>query len=419
MRLKFVSLLHAITEMRWRKHARERKFSRWCSVVLFLGATFSGSAAVDTEVQHIGLAYLRLTPAASAQPLRLKKPPLHLGIDGARLAIDDSNTTGRFTQQVFSLDVIEGDAVDLLITGLAHSPKHYSALLVDLPTAPLQTLLKSLPEHYRQLVINVGNQDDKWRTEQCQYGLLHTATSRAMLADGLGQYLLARRWQRWFMVYGDSQDDLALKAAYERTGQRFGGKWDAQKAWQFDTDMRRTVQQDMPLFTQSSRYDVVIVADEAQSFAQYLPYSTWLPRPVAGNAGMSPVAWHWTFEQWGAVQLQNRFFTIASRAMTSMDYAAWVAVRSVAEAATRTRSVDAQLLYRYLLSEDFELAAFKGRKLSFRQWNGQLRQPIAVVHPQGVVTQSPQNGFLHPVNELDTLGYDKPEVQCSMKPIQE
>jgi ABC transporter substrate binding protein (PQQ-dependent alcohol dehydrogenase system) len=66
----------------------------------------------------------------------------------------------------------------------------------------------------------------------------------------------------------------------------------------------------------------------------------------------------------------------------------------------------------YILSDDFELAGFKGRPLTYRTWNGQLRQPIAIVHPRALVEQAPLEGFLHRVNELDTLGLDQPESKC-------
>ena len=66
----------------------------------------------------------------------------------------------------------------------------------------------------------------------------------------------------------------------------------------------------------------------------------------------------------------------------------------------------------YLRSDEFELAAFKGRKLSYRAWNGQLRQPILLATAKLPVTVSPQPGFLHQSTELDTLGMDKPESTC-------
>jgi ABC transporter substrate binding protein (PQQ-dependent alcohol dehydrogenase system) len=98
--------------------------------------------------------------------------------------------------------------------------------------------------------------------------------------------------------------------------------------------------------------------------------------------------------------------------MRPLDYDVWVAVRSVGEAATRTGSASPKALIAYLKSPDFDLAAFKGRKLTYRNWNGQLRQPILVATPKLPVTVSPQPGFLHQFSELDTLGIDKPETAC-------
>ena len=99
--------------------------------------------------------------------------------------------------------------------------------------------------------------------------------------------------------------------------------------------------------------------------------------------------------------------------MRSVDYAAFAAVRAIGEAVTRTGSAEVKVLRDYLLSPDFELGAFKGRPLSFRNWNGQMRQPVPVVHANAVIAVPPMDGFLHPINELDTLGFDQPESRCS------
>ncbi len=76
----------------------------------------------------------------------------------------------------------------------------------------------------------------------------------------------------------------------------------------------------------------------------------------------------------------ERFNKIARRSMTGRDYSNWAAIRAIGEAVTRTGAVDATTIRSYLLSDDFELAGFKGTSLSFRSWNGQMRQPIQLVH---------------------------------------
>jgi ABC transporter substrate binding protein (PQQ-dependent alcohol dehydrogenase system) len=101
--------------------------------------------------------------------------------------------------------------------------------------------------------------------------------------------------------------------------------------------------------------------------------------------------------------------------MTAKDYAAWAAVRSIGEAATRVNSIDFEPITEYIRGDAFQLAAFKGRKLSYRRWNGQLRQPIPLVVPRYLVSLSPQEGFLHQHSELDTLGYDEAESTCRLE----
>jgi ABC transporter substrate binding protein (PQQ-dependent alcohol dehydrogenase system) len=84
----------------------------------------------------------------------------------------------------------------------------------------------------------------------------------------------------------------------------------------------------------------------------------------------------------------------------------------IGEAVTRTESGEAAKTAEFLRSPEFSIAAFKGQKLTFRTWNGQLRQPIFLGDGRSVVSTSPQEGFLHQVSELDTLGIDQPETQC-------
>ena len=100
--------------------------------------------------------------------------------------------------------------------------------------------------------------------------------------------------------------------------------------------------------------------------------------------------------------------------MLSKDMQAWTAVRILGEAITRTKGNDAAQVADYIKSGDFSIAAFKGQKLSFRNWNWQLRQPILIGDADGVVSTSPQEGFLHQFSELDTLEVDRPETKCKL-----
>jgi len=362
----------------------------------------------------INIAYVTQTSSKPSPSLALFKTPENNGVAGAELGIVDSNTTGKFLKQHYALQLVEGadsaELIESLKSWLATNP---GPVILDVSDKVMSAML-ALPEASSRLFINATNKSDRWRVTQCQAGLLHTAPSYAMLGDALGQFLMARRWREWFIVEGSSEADKAMANAYVRSSKRFGTEITGRRTWTFDTDLRRTSQQEVPALTQGEDYDVVLVADADNLFGFYLPYNTYLPRPVAGTHGMKAASWHRSIEQWGALQLQNRFFDTNGRPMNEDDYNAWLAVRAVSEAVTRTKSANSATLYQYLMSDKFDLAAFKGRKLTFRNWNGQLRQPIPLVQPESLVSQSPQQGFLHPNTDLDTLGYDKPEVRCSM-----
>ena len=367
-------------------------------------------------VQNIDILYVKLHAEMSAEPLLLKQPADNKTLAGAKLAIEDSNTTGRFLKQHYQLTVVEDNNADGLIGQLKRLMSAQEApgtVLVDVPENAFSAV-SDVIRGSGALVMNISSREDALRQSQCAAKVLHTVPSRAMLADAMTQYLMSRRWREWFLVSGNSDGDKAFANALQRSAKRFGAKIVEQKQWSFDTDLRRVAQKEIPLFTQYDDYDVVVVADEQHLFDKYFPGNTWLPRPVVGTEGLVPTGWHWTLEQWGATQLQNRFYSQFAREMTESDYAAWLAVRAISEAVTRTKSTASDVLYDYLLSDSFELAAFKGRKLSFRAWNGQLRQPIPLVHPNGLTALLPLEGYMHPVTDLDTLGYDKPEVRCNM-----
>jgi ABC transporter substrate binding protein (PQQ-dependent alcohol dehydrogenase system) len=100
--------------------------------------------------------------------------------------------------------------------------------------------------------------------------------------------------------------------------------------------------------------------------------------------------------------------------MTALDMQAWMAARMIGEATSRIKSGDAKSVFEFLKRPDFSVAAFKGQRLTLRDWNQQLRQPILLVDGRMVVSVSPQEGFLHQVSELDTLGVDRPETRCKL-----
>jgi ABC transporter substrate binding protein (PQQ-dependent alcohol dehydrogenase system) len=264
--------------------------------------------------------------------------------------------------------------------------------------------------------------DERLREQDCRANVIHVAPTRSMLADALAQYLIWKKWNKWLLLTGSHPKDALFAEALRHAATRFGGKIVEEREFKDTGGARRTdsgvaeIQRQMPVLTQSApAYDVLVAADESEVFAGYLPYRTWDPRPVAGSAGLVPDTWNAAFDQWGAVQLQNRFTKQFQRAMTAQDMQAWTSVRMIGEAAIRTGSADPVKMLAYIKSPAFSVAAFKGQKLTLRDWNWQLRQPILLFDGRNTVSVSPQEGFLHQVSTLDTLGLDRPETKCSLK----
>ncbi|MDC0663167.1 ABC transporter substrate-binding protein [Marinobacter sp. SS21] len=369
----------------------------------------SGAQAAGLAVQ---IGYIQWSPDQGPVLSNVIPEPADAGLRGAELAIDDNNTTGRFLGQTFSLDSVIAESEEQALAALERQLAAGIELFVlRVPATTLTALADKAGPGV--LLFNAGARDDALRTGDCRPQLLHTIPSYAMLTDALAQWLNQRRWQDLLMITGPTEADQQWADAFRRASQRFGLNLVAVKPWTFDADLRRTAARELPLFTQTDdEYDAVVVADVRGDFGEFVPFNTWLPRPVVGTQGMTPEAWHRVVESWGAAQLQNRFRELAQRDMTSEDYAAWAAVRSVGTAVTRLNSADAAQVRDFLFSDNFQLAAFKGRKLSYRPWNGQLRQPIPLVHPRGLVAQAPVEGFLHPRTDMDTLGFDQPESQC-------
>jgi ABC transporter substrate binding protein (PQQ-dependent alcohol dehydrogenase system) len=387
-----------------------------------IGVFVAAIPAAAQEAMTARIAYLTQT-VKELPPLSLVDPPTNdSGLLGARLGIEDNNTTGKFTKQNFVLDenvvAEDGDIAAAFRDLYARGDRFF---ILDLP-APQLLAIADLPEARQTLLFNVRARDDALRNQYCRANMLHIAPSYAMLADGLAQYLMWKRWSKWFLVTGTGADDKLFADAVRRSAQKFNATIVEERVFDAEPGARRTdtghaqIQKQMPVFTQDAPdYDVLVVSDVRDAFGEYLQYRTWDPHPVVGTQGLFPTAWHRSQEQWGATQMQNRFARFAGRWMTERDYAAWVAVRSISEAATRTKAVDPAAIVSYIQSPEFGVAGFKGQKLTFRDWDGQLRQPILLATSRVLVSVSPQEGFLHEFSELDTLGADRPDTACKFQ----
>src|SRR5438552_13544590 len=192
---------------------------RW--LVGAIGLGLLATPAFAAEPIEIGIGYLHHAAIKSTLSL-VKQPAANDGIAGARLAIEDNNTTGKFLNQHFSLDEIrlkDGDDV----TKAAALANRDGFIIADLPAGELLKAADAVRDH-GTVLLNAGAIDDRLREEDCRANVIHVAPTRSMLADGLAQYLVWKQWKSWLMVVGSHDEDKLFADALRRSASRFGAK---------------------------------------------------------------------------------------------------------------------------------------------------------------------------------------------------
>ncbi|MEQ8824287.1 MAG: ABC transporter substrate-binding protein [Filomicrobium sp.] len=372
------------------------------------------SKGVRANVVYLGKRYPEPLPLSLVDPILKDK-----GIQGARLGHKNNVGTARILGHHYELDEVilpaDGDVVAAAKKLLDEGRRFFVA---DLEPDDLLAV-SALPEAKDALIVNIRASDDRLRNEYCRGNLFHVPPSLAMRADALAQYFAWKKWRRLLLVKGTASKDEEFIKAMRRAAKRFGLKIVDERQNTFRAGHRRAddghqqIQSRIPRLTQRApEHDVVVVADTSEMFGEFMLFRTAVPRAVSGTHGLVPVAWHVAFEQYGGTQMQSRFERLAGRKMTERDYFGWLGLRVFGEALMRSGSANPKVVRDYILSDAFVLAAFKGRGLTFRKWNQQLRQPVLLMAARSLISISPQPGFLHPKHLTDTLGFDAPESGC-------
>lgn len=329
-------------------------------------------------------------PAVDALKVALAEGQLELESAGAALVLDT---------------VAVADAATAKAAAASAEKAGAAALVADLPAA--WTLAAA--DGARLPLLNIGAADDRLRGNDCRRNLWHVGPSERMRADALAQTLVARKWSQVLLLTGPSQADRERSASAQASIKRYGLKLVASKPFKLSADPRERDLANPVLLTQGT-YDAVWVVDSDGEFAQLLPYRTALPRPVVGDAGLAALAWSSRFDRFGAPQVTRRLLKEAGRRMEAHDWSAWMAGKALVAAAAAAPKGPAAALAQALGT--IELDGSKGVVLSFRAWDGQLRQPLLLTDGRAVITSAPVDGVLHPKNTLDTLGADAPEKLC-------
>ena len=334
----------------------------------------------------------------------------------AQIAIDELKDNLQESGNQLKLQDLQWDGKSTTELLAEINKRKAQVLLLDLPLEQQKALMEAFAKiSTAPIVFNISESNDTLRSTSCHPHWLHTLPSERMLADAMAQWLAARNWRDVILLVGPEPQDQALRAIWIASIKRFGLKVKAERKFVLSGDPRQREASNPKLLTAEPAHDVVMVLDSVGEFAKGLPFNTALPRPVVGSGGLVPLAWHTSWERYGAPQLSHRFQKLTNKQMASQDWASWMAVKSFATALDEEPKANlAQLLHK-LRSGQTTLDGFKGTALSFRPWDGQLRQGIFMAHGQAVAGMAPVEGVLHPKEILDTLGADEPESLCKRR----
>lgn len=356
-----------------------------------------------------------LTPQDDARLERTRLERAYLGhsggglTDALHLAVDENQLELESAGAAVVIDIKPVATIEAARNAAIAAEKAGAAvLLTDLNAA--WTL--AVADAVKLPVLNLSEAADNLRQQDCRAHLFHLIPSERMRSDALAQTLLARKWSKLLLLTGTSALDAQRAAAAQASIKRYGLQVVASKPFKLSADPRERDLANPLLLTTGSAYDAVWVIDSDGEFARGLPYRTALPRPVVGDAGLVPLAWHAQFERYGAPQVVRRFAKATKRAMTAQDWAAWMAGKALVAAVTAAPK-GPFAAWAHAIAKT-PLDGSKGTLMSFRAWDGQLRQPLVMSDGQGVISTAPVEGLMHPSDVLDTLGADAPEKLCKV-----
>ena len=187
---------------------------------LVMALTLPLAARAD-DVAQMPVVWLALDQKAPQPSTMLEPPPTDLGIAGARVALAENQTTGRFTGQNWTLEEhVAKDDAGVMAAAHAVLAAGRRLIVTDLP-APLLLKVADLPDAKDALLLDAETSDDSLRAADCRRNVLHLMPSRAMLADALMQYLIVKGWTHIMLAVGPQPADKLMAEAYRNSAKKF------------------------------------------------------------------------------------------------------------------------------------------------------------------------------------------------------
>lgn len=385
-------------------------------VIAFLAVLSLAVSATELEIKILTLSGEKAQPKTFAgiivEPQRSIDRAVELALSESRL---------KFSQ--FGIEpVVQRVELDprLPITTQLQAVPPGGLYLLDLPKEVMLEVALAL-ENTKGIRVNVSITDTELREELCSRSLFHAIPSDRMYFDALSQYLVYNGWRKVLLVHGTSEEDVKRKTELATSIKRFGATVEEERAFTLSHHPDDRDRNKPEFLTGQASYDVVAVVDSVKDYGRKIEFNTRRPRPVVGDVGLVPRAWHFALERYGAPQLNDRYRDLAPKlpdfraAMTDNEFAAWASVKLVSNSLNEIHMTEDGIdLNRLFLDPDARVDLYKGTRGSFRDWNHQMRHPILLTTQNYVAGIAPMPKFLHPKYYVDTLGKDRPESSCQL-----
>jgi len=362
-------------------------------------------------------------------------------IMGAQLGAEEANVTAEMFGTRVELiieDVTRPDNLLPMARKLT-TQEPVSAIIAALDDAATAEL-SAFCQQAGIVCLNTCARGGELRGDKCQRLTFHVEPDLVMYTHAMGQWLVQNNRKRWQYVISDRAFGQEVYHWASRFLQHQGG-----------TELGRWVIapgqadfKDVLAHLAHGAAEAVVVALRGAELRHFLEQykATGLNTLLAGVPldmialwqvnpavlqGVWVAAWYHGLERFSARELNRRFSRRFEKPAESFAWANWAAVKLVVEGVLRSGHAETSGLAAYLEGAP-PFDGHKGKALTFRAWNHQLRQPLYVLKAR---EDKPENAWdlLQLLGEvpppaapsksvaegLDTLGEPKTESLCRLE----
>jgi branched-chain amino acid transport system substrate-binding protein len=362
-------------------------------------------------------------------------------IMGAQLGVEEADiTAGMFGTKVELIieDGVTPDNILALVRKLS-APEPLTAIIAALDD-PTTASLSAFTQQERLVCLNTTARGGDLRGEKCHRSTFHVEPDLAMYTYAMGQWLLRNNRKRWYYIVSEAGFGQEVYHRSRQFLQQQGG-----------ADLGRSVItsgqsdfRDVLAQLGGVEAEAVILTLTGEELRHFLEQyrASGLQTLLAGIPldmialwqasfeslqGVWVTSWYHGLERFSARELNRRFHRRFEKPAEGFAWTNWAAVKLVVEGVLRSASAEASALVSYLESAP-PFDGHKGRALTFRDWNHQLRQPLYVLKVREDEPENPWDrlqliGELPPpaapgqsvVEVLDTLGERQTASLCHLE----